>query len=43
MKRMSNKKQHIEFIDRDSGIEFGTKMKRIQAAFREILKEEKES
>ncbi len=35
--------KYIEFIDRDSGIDFDTEMKRIQAEFREILKEEKES
>ncbi len=35
--------KYIEFIDRDSGIDFDTEMKRIQAEFKEILKEEKES
>ena len=35
--------KYIEFVDRDSGIEFDTEMKRIQNDFKIILKEEKES
>lgn len=35
--------KYIEFIDRDSGIDFDTEMKRIQKDFRELLKDEKES
>ncbi len=35
--------KYIEFIDRDSGIDFDTEMKRIQNDFRELLKEEKAS
>lgn len=35
--------KYIEFIDRDSGIDFDTEMKRIQKDFRELLKEEKKS
>lgn len=35
--------KYIEFIDRDSGIDFDTEMKRIQKDFKELLKEEKES
>ncbi|HUN03786.1 MAG TPA: N-6 DNA methylase, partial [Niabella sp.] len=35
--------KYIEFIDRDSGIDFDTEMKRIQKEFRELLKDEKES
>ncbi len=35
--------KYIEFIDRDSGIDFDTEMKRIQNDFKSLLKEEKES
>lgn len=35
--------KYIEFIDRDSGIDFHTEMQRIQKDFRELLKEEKAS
>lgn len=35
--------KYIEFIDRDSGIDFDTEMKRIQKDFKQLLKEEKES
>ena len=35
--------KYIEFVDRDSGIDFDTEMRRIQKDFRELLKEEKES
>jgi type I restriction enzyme M protein len=35
--------KYIEFVDRDSGIDFDTEMKRIQRDFRELLKEEKAS
>jgi len=35
--------KYIEFVDRDSGIDFDTEMKRIQNDFKELLKEEKES
>lgn len=35
--------KYIEFIDRDSGINFDTEMKRIQKDFRKLLKEEKAS
>lgn len=35
--------KYIEFIDRDSSIDFDTEMKRIQVDFRELLKEERES
>ena len=35
--------KYIEFIDRDSGIDFDTEMKRIQKDFRKLLEEEKES
>lgn len=35
--------KYIEFIDRDSGIDFNTEMKRIQKDFKILLKEEKES
>ena len=31
----------VEFVDRDSGIDFDTEMKRIQKDFRELLQEEK--
>jgi type I restriction enzyme M protein len=35
--------KYIEFIDRDSGIDFNTEMKRIQKDFKTLLKEEKKS
>lgn len=35
--------KYIEFIDRDSGIDFDTEMKRIQNDFKKIIQEEKES
>ncbi len=35
--------KYIEFVDKDSGIDFDTEMKRIQQDFRTLLKEEKES
>lgn len=35
--------KYIEFVDRDSGIDFDTEMKRIQKDFKELLQEEKES
>jgi type I restriction enzyme M protein len=35
--------KYIEFIDRDSEIDFNTEMKRIQNEFKALLKEEKES
>ena len=35
--------KYIEFIDRDSGIDFDTEMKRIQKDFRQLIKDEKES
>ena len=35
--------KYIEFIDRDSEIDFDTEMKRIQKDFKMLLKEEKES
>jgi len=35
--------KYIEFIDRDSGIDFDTEMKRIQKEFKVLLQEEKES
>jgi type I restriction enzyme M protein len=35
--------KYIEFVDRDSEIDFDTEMKRIQKDFRTLLKEEKES
>lgn len=35
--------KYIEFIDRDSGIDFDTEMKRIQQDFRILLQEEKDS
>jgi type I restriction enzyme M protein len=35
--------KYIEFIDRDSEIDFDTEMKRIQKDFKTLLKEEKES
>mgnify|MGYP000985972004 CR=1 FL=1 len=35
--------KYIEFVDRDSGIDFNTEMKRIQKDFKELLKEEKAS
>jgi type I restriction enzyme M protein len=35
--------KYIEFVDRDSGIDFDTEMKRIQKDFKQLLKEEKAS
>ena len=35
--------KYIEFVDRDSGIDFDTEMKRIQKDFKKLLKEEKAS
>ena len=35
--------KYIEFIDRDSNLDFDTEMKKIQKEFKEILKEEEES
>ncbi|MFA7686884.1 MAG: class I SAM-dependent DNA methyltransferase [Moheibacter sp.] len=35
--------KYIEFVDKDSGIDFDTEMKRIQQNFRTLLQEEKES
>ena len=35
--------KYIEFVDRDSGIDFNTEMKRIQKEFKVLLKEEKAS
>ncbi len=35
--------KYIEFIDRDSKIDFDTEMKRIQKDFKTLLKEEKQS
>jgi type I restriction enzyme M protein len=35
--------KYIEFIDRDSGIDFDAEMKRIQQEFRTLLKDEKKS
>ena len=35
--------KYIEFVDRDSGIDFDTEMKRIQKDFRKLLQDEKES
>jgi type I restriction enzyme M protein len=35
--------KYIEFVDKDSGIDFDTEMKRIQKDFTTLLKEEKES
>lgn len=35
--------KYIEFVDRDSGIDFNTEMKRIQKDFKKLLKEEKAS
>lgn len=35
--------KYIEFVDRDSGIDFDTEMKRIQGDFKELLQEEKQS
>lgn len=35
--------KYIEFVDKDSGIDFDTEMKRIQQEFKALLKEEKES
>ena len=35
--------KYIEFVDKDSGIDFDTEMKRIQKDFTKLLKEEKDS
>lgn len=35
--------KYIEFVDKDSGIDFNTEMKRIQKDFKVLLQEEKES
>jgi len=35
--------KYIEFVDRDSGIDFDTEMKRIQKDFKKLLQEEKDS
>ena len=35
--------KYIEFVDRDSGIDFDSEMKRIQKDFKELLKDEKAS
>jgi len=35
--------KYIEFVDKDSGIDFDTEMKRIQKDFTTLLQEEKES
>lgn len=35
--------KYIEFVDKDSGIDFDTEMKRIRQDFKTLLKEEKES
>ena len=35
--------KYIEFIDRDSRIDFDTEMKRIQKDFKTLLQEEKDS
>jgi type I restriction enzyme M protein len=35
--------KYIEFIDRDSEIDFDTEMKRIQKDFKTLLKDEKQS
>jgi len=35
--------KYIEFIDKDSGIDFDTEMKRIQTKFKTLIQEEKES
>jgi len=35
--------KYIEFVDKDSGIDFDTEMKRIQQDFKTLLQEEKES
>lgn len=35
--------KYIEFVDRDSGIDFDTEMKRIQKTFKAILADETES
>lgn len=35
--------KYIEFVDRDSGVDFDTEMKRIQETFKAILAEEAES
>ena len=35
--------KYIEFVDKDSGIDFDTEMKRLQKDFKKLLSEEKES
>ncbi len=35
--------KYIEFVDKDSGIDFDTEMKRIQKDFKTLLQEEKDS
>jgi len=35
--------KYIEFVDKDSGIDFDTEMKRIQKDFKTLLIDEKES
>ncbi|MEA1981728.1 MAG: N-6 DNA methylase, partial [candidate division Zixibacteria bacterium] len=35
--------KYIEFVDKDSGIDFDTEMKRIQTDFKTLLQEEKDS
>lgn len=35
--------KYIEFVDKDSGIDFDTEMKRIQQDFKTLLQEEKDS
>jgi len=35
--------KYIEFVDKDSGIDFDTEMKRIQKDFKKLLQEEKDS
>ncbi len=35
--------KYIEFVDKDSGIDFDTEMKRIKKNFKKLLQEEKES
>ena len=35
--------KYIEFVDKDSGIDFDTEMKRIQKDFKQLLKDEKDS
>ncbi|GAA5219717.1 hypothetical protein [Membranihabitans marinus] len=35
--------KYIEFVDKDSGIDFDTEMRRIQQDFKTLLQEEKDS